>query len=156
QASLRFELCTALRAAALSGKNAIAKDVRVENNGSSHRLRLTVRPLAGIEQDGLFAVILQELTGSDTVESIRPSSTGAEALSADLDAMTRLHKLATLFVRERSLESVLEEIVDAAIAISGAAFGNIQLIDATTSELKIVAQRGFPEWWLAFWNHVPK
>ncbi|RZI44183.1 PAS domain S-box protein [Herbaspirillum sp. HC18] len=50
--------------------------------------------------------------------------------------------------------SVLEEIVDAAIAISGADFGNIQLIDPKTSDLRIVAYRGFPKWWLDFWNSV--
>jgi PAS domain S-box-containing protein len=104
-------------------------------------------------------VILQELM-ADAPKAARlesgPSVMGAETLSADLDAMTRLQKLATLFVRERTLESVLEEIVDVAIAISGADFGNIQLIDAATSDLKIVAQRGFPEQWLEFWNHVSK
>jgi hypothetical protein len=47
----------------------------------------------------------------------------------DLDAMTRMYKLSMLFVREGNLEPVLSEIVDAAIAISGADFGNIQLLD---------------------------
>ncbi len=75
-------------------------------------------------------------------------------LLSDLNAMTRLHKIGTLFVREGNLEPVLVEIVDAAIAISDADFGNIQLLDSESSELKIVASRGFPEWWLDFWNSV--
>jgi len=73
---------------------------------------------------------------------------------ADLEAMTRLHELGSLFVREGNLEPVLVEIVDAAIAISGADFGNIQLLHAESSDLKIVAHRGFPDWWLEFWNSV--
>ncbi|MFB3886066.1 MAG: GAF domain-containing protein [Thermodesulfobacteriota bacterium] len=75
-------------------------------------------------------------------------------LEADLDAMTRLQKVGTLFVREGNLEPVLGEIVDAAIAISSADFGNIQLLDSKSSDLKIAAHRGFPEWWLDFWDSV--
>jgi PAS domain S-box-containing protein len=76
--------------------------------------------------------------------------------SANLEAMTRLHRLGSLFVREGNLEPVLVEIVDAAIAISGADFGNIQLLDAESSDLRIVAHRGFPDWWLEFWNNVSR
>jgi PAS domain S-box-containing protein len=79
-----------------------------------------------------------------------------EMMRTDLEAMTRLHKLGTLFVHEGNLEPILNEIVDAAIAISGADFGNIQILDRASSDLKIVAQRGFPQWWLDFWNSVSK
>jgi PAS domain S-box-containing protein len=76
-------------------------------------------------------------------------------LETDLDAMTRLHKISAMFLPERSpLGPVLTEIVDAAIALSGADFGNIQILDPRTSELAIAAQRGFPVWWLAFWDSV--
>lgn len=54
------------------------------------------------------------------------------------------------------LETALTEIIDAAIGISSADFGNIQLLDPTTSELKIAAQRGFPKWWLEFWDRVSR
>jgi PAS domain S-box-containing protein len=79
-----------------------------------------------------------------------------DPMRADLEAMTRLHELGSLFVREGNLEPVLVEIVDAAIAISGADFGNIQLLDAESSDLQIVAHRGFPDWWLEFWNSVSR
>ena len=79
-----------------------------------------------------------------------------DQLRADLEAMTRLHEIGSLFVREGDLGPVLVEIVDAAIAISSADFGNIQLLDAESSDLRIVAQRGFPDWWLKFWNSVSK
>jgi PAS domain S-box-containing protein len=74
-------------------------------------------------------------------------------LEADLDAMTRLHGLASRFLPERgALEPVLIEIVDAAIAIAAADFGNMQILDPRTSDLTIVAQRGFAPWWVEFWN----
>jgi two-component system CheB/CheR fusion protein len=154
--TLRAEVRAALHTARVSNE-IVKRDVQFEVDGCLRRLELTVRPLPGIEQDGLFAVIVQEHLGHETVAAMPPRLTDAEdRLTADLDAMTRLQKLGTLFVRERTLESVLGEIVEAAIAISGADFGNIQLIDAPRSDLRIVAHRGFPEWWLEFWNHVSK
>jgi hypothetical protein len=47
-----------------------------------------------------------------------------------------LHRLAMFSVGEAGLEPVLGEIVEVAIAISNAEFGNIQLLDAESSELK--------------------
>lgn len=79
-----------------------------------------------------------------------------ERLRRDFEAMTRLRKLGMMFVQEGNLEPVLTEIVDAAIALSGADFGNIQLIDPSSGDLRIMAQRGFPGWWLEFWNSVAK
>jgi len=76
----------------------------------------------------------------------------AEAeLIADLDAMTRLQRLGTLYVRNGEMEPVLIEIVDAAVAIAHADFGGIQLVNAG-GDLEIVIQRGFPDWWVQFWN----
>ncbi|MFM8409303.1 MAG: PAS domain-containing protein [Alphaproteobacteria bacterium] len=49
------------------------------------------------------------------------------------------------------LSVVLEEVLDAAITLAGADFGNIQLLDAE-GRLKIAVQRGFPEWWIDYWN----
>ena len=57
---------------------------------------------------------------------------------------------------EWNLEATLSEIVDAAIAGSGADFGEIQLIDSSSSALRIAAQRGFPEWWVDFWDSLPE
>ena len=88
-----------------------------------------------------------------TIDELRQAQ---ERIRADLEATARLHQLGSLFVREGNLEPILAEIVDAAIAISGADFGNIQLLDAQSSDLKIVAQRGFADWWLEFWNSVSK
>jgi signal transduction histidine kinase/FixJ family two-component response regulator len=75
-----------------------------------------------------------------------------ERLAADLEAMTRLQRIGTLFLYAKNLEPVLTEIVDAAIAISGADFCNVQLLDPKSSLLKIEAQLGFPKWWIDFWN----
>jgi GAF domain-containing protein len=77
-----------------------------------------------------------------------------ERMAADLDAMTRLQRVGSLFAQDRNLEEVLGEVVEAAMAISGADFGNIQLMRAGESQLRIAAQRGFPQWWVDFWQEV--
>lgn len=74
-------------------------------------------------------------------------------LARDLEAVTRLQEVGSLFVREGNLPAVLEQIVEAAIAISKADFGNIQLLDPA-SGLRIAAQRGFPQWYVDFWDEV--
>ncbi|HUN55020.1 MAG TPA: ATP-binding protein [Smithella sp.] len=75
-------------------------------------------------------------------------------LEAELATMSWLQKIGTLYIHEGNSEAVLTEIVDAAIAISGADFGNIQLLDPKSSTLKIAAYRGFPKWWLDYWSNV--
>jgi PAS domain S-box-containing protein len=105
-----------------------------------------------LENSRLFENLKMELSERKQAEDALKEN--EKQLVFDLDVMKRLQKLGTLFVREGNLEPVLGEIVDAAIAISGADFGNIQLLDPKSSALKIVAQRGFPKWWLDFWNSV--
>jgi PAS domain S-box-containing protein len=75
-------------------------------------------------------------------------------LATDLDAVARLQRLAALLVTEANMEQMLGEVVDTAMAICGADFGNLQMRNEESGELEIVAQRGFPQWWIAFWNNV--
>jgi PAS domain S-box-containing protein len=71
---------------------------------------------------------------------------------SDLEAMKILQEIGSLYLHEGNLEPVLTQIVDAAISFTGSDFGNIQLVDPHTSDLRIVAQRNFPDWWIEFWN----
>lgn len=51
------------------------------------------------------------------------------------------------------LSAVLGGIIDAAIALTDADFGNIQRLEADGC-LRIVAHRGFPDWWIDYWDAV--
>jgi PAS domain S-box-containing protein len=69
------------------------------------------------------------------------------------EVLRRLRKLAKLPL-EANVEDLLMAIVDMAIDVAHADFGNIQLLDPKTSELHIKAQRGFPRWWIEHWEAV--
>lgn len=60
-----------------------------------------------------------------------------------------------MLLRANQALAAIEDILDVAIAMSGADFGDIQLVEIATSRLRILAQRGFPQWWVDFWNAEP-
>jgi PAS domain S-box-containing protein len=102
--------------------------------------------------DRRFGLAVIDITERKLAENaLKQAQTSAEE---DLKAMSRLQQLGTLSFREKSLQPLLLEIIDAALAISRADFGNIQLLDKKTGDLNIVAQRGFPDWWVDYWNNV--
>ncbi len=77
-------------------------------------------------------------------------------LRAELEAIMRLQKIGSLFATEDTLEPVLGEIVLAAIAVSGAAFGAIKILDTETATLRLAARKGFPECWADSSNAAPE
>lgn len=77
-----------------------------------------------------------------------------EALADNLAATKCLQQIGARFVKAGQLEDVLGDIVDAAITITHADMGNIQLIDTQSGSLKIAASRGFEQPFLDFWNAV--
>jgi uncharacterized protein (DUF924 family) len=52
------------------------------------------------------------------------------------------------------MRHALNEVLESAVAIAGANFGNIQLLDQVTGDLRIVVHRGFPDWWIEYWDGV--
>jgi PAS domain S-box-containing protein len=73
-------------------------------------------------------------------------------LSADLQSMMRLQELSTRMVAAEDYRLLLEEILNAAIEITSADMGNIQLLE--DDALKIVVQRGFEAPFLDFFATV--
>jgi PAS domain S-box-containing protein len=109
----------------------------------------------------LAATVALAVFTSVTAASLRRSELKRreveQSLAVDVASITSLNKVATQFFPETApLANLLSEIVDAAITISGASYGALQILDPTSGDLQIVAQRGFPDWWLAFWNSVSR
>jgi PAS domain S-box-containing protein len=77
-----------------------------------------------------------------------------DELTAELNAMTRLHELSTRLLASTDLQPLLEEVLDATMAMLRADFGNIQLYNPQTNALEIVAQRGFRQDFLDYFNSV--
>jgi two-component sensor histidine kinase len=79
----------------------------------------------------------------------------AVTVRAELEDMRRLNELSTVLMREENnFETCCDEITRTAIAISGADKGNLQLFDGTLGSLRIIAQQGFQDWFLKFFENV--
>ena len=77
-----------------------------------------------------------------------------DELVAELAAMTRLHKFSTRLLANHELQPLLEEVLNATIALQSADFGNVQLYNPETRALEIVAQRGFRQDFLDHFSSV--
>jgi two-component sensor histidine kinase len=76
-------------------------------------------------------------------------------MTAELEDMRRLNDLSRVLMREENkFETCFSEIARTAIAISGADKGNLQVFDEASRSLKIVAQEGFQEEFLKYFENV--
>ena len=75
-----------------------------------------------------------------------------QQLMSELANMTRLHEVSMRFVQQGELHGLLDQILDAAIGITGADKGNIQLLDNDEHTLRIATQRGFSSDFLEFFS----
>ena len=64
----------------------------------------------------------------------------------ELEAMRRLHGIASRFVREGNLPALLSDALDAAMAIVGADMGFIATMTGVPAALNVVAHRGGERW----------
>src|SRR5262249_27444384 len=80
---------------------------------------------------------------------------GRNRMSAEVEDMKRLNALSTMLVDdENKFESCLGKITKTAIAISGADKGNLRLFDETSHSLSVVAQHGFKQDFLQYFEKV--
>jgi PAS domain S-box-containing protein len=86
--------------------------------------------------DGRLQVVVRDITEHKEAEEMQ----------------RRLLELTRLTLNTANPEDVLGAIVEAAIALSHADFGNIQLVVPNSSTLHMAAQRGFPQWWIDYWE----
>jgi hypothetical protein len=76
---LRVEMRNTLAKAAASKRKVVRKDLLIDFDGGPERLRLTARPLPGVDPDsGLFAVVLQNTGAEDATDGATDMNVGAE------------------------------------------------------------------------------
>ena len=73
-------------------------------------------------------------------------------LEAELRGASKIHEIGTRLLSKSSVSEVLNEILSAAIEVTEADLGNIQLLDQ--GSLSIVAHRGFSAEFLTFFQEV--
>jgi len=110
--------------------------------------------LAPITEKGYVNIYGRDITERKRAE--QELAAAKDRMASDLDAMARLHKISTKFVSQGDIRTMLDEIVETAIAITHADMGNIQLFDAESGSLKIMAHHGFEQPFLDYWNMVHK
>ncbi len=82
------------------------------------------------------------------------SSPARDTVDGRVDDIRRLHDISVRLFAATEWQAVLEEILDAAIALVNADFGTIQLCDAAGQSLQIVAHRGFKQEFLDYFDSV--
>ena len=77
-----------------------------------------------------------------------------ERQTVELEAMKRIYAISTRFLHNGNIDELLSEVVEAAISITKADMGNVQLLDSDSGSLKIVASRGLNKHFLDVFNNV--
>jgi len=125
--------------------------------GAIRKLASTVRgfPESALNQKPTFRLRELSLVARALHQAANTVVGSQKQMTAELEDMRRLNELSTHLVREENkFETCYDEITRTAVAISGADKGNLQLFDETSRSLRIVAQQGFQEEFLKFFESV--
>src|SRR5215471_16309171 len=125
--------------------------------GAIRKLASTVRgfPESALNQKPTFRLRELSLVARALHQAANTVVGSQKQMTAELEDMRRLNELSTHLVREENkFETCYDEITRTAVAISGADKGNLQLFDETSRSLRIVAQHGFGEEFLKYFENV--
>jgi PAS domain S-box-containing protein len=117
-------------------------------------VRLTMTALAG-DNSGVLVAIEDITARNRELAQQQERDRLLDVTRRDLEAMHRLHEIGMLFLPEgAALDVVFDKIIEAAVTLAGADFGDLQIFDRRTGAPRIRAQRNFAPWWVEFWNNA--
>jgi PAS domain S-box-containing protein len=128
--------------------------------GLSHIPVILLSARAGEESrvDGVSAgaddYLVKPFSAAELLARVTTHLKLAELRQETVTMLRRMQDVSTRLISESDLTTLLGEFLDAAIEITHADMGNVQLLDAATGELRIAAQRGFDGPFLDFFNVV--
>jgi PAS domain S-box-containing protein len=112
-------------------------------------------PLRNTQGDVVAVLsMVQDITERQQVEEQLRESRAR--VTAELAAMTRLQQVSTRLMPSSDSRTMLLEIVDAAIALTGADMGSIQLLEGSARTLRTVASRGLEQPFLDLVDSLPE
>jgi two-component sensor histidine kinase/membrane protein implicated in regulation of membrane protease activity len=108
-----------------------------------------------LDAGGTVGLLTFVLGSAVTIVLVHRLRAERESAQSDLSNMARLCRLSQQLVRERTdVNECLNEVLETAIAISGADKGNVQLFNMSSDALTIAAQRGFKDAFLTYFENV--
>jgi PAS domain S-box-containing protein len=128
--------------------------VRITKSGKKRIVLLDVFPVTAAGERYILTKIRDITEQRRAEEGARLYEQSRDRL-LDLDAMERLHRVSVLSFDEDRPQAVIDAILETAIAITESNFGTVQVLDPQSSDIQLVAARGFPRWWIQYWNRVP-
>jgi PAS domain S-box-containing protein len=129
-------------------KQGSIRDLEINLQGKHGRMMTILLSAEIIALNGRKCILT---TSSDITERKRAE----ERRGKDLRAMTRLREVGNLCASAgNDVETCFEEIISAAIDITGADKGVIQLFDSSTRSLSVASSRGFKKPFLKFFSSV--
>ncbi len=103
--------------------------------------------------EALAPAIFEALLRKRAEEALKESE---ERLADEFNAVSRIQKISASFVQEGDFESILYNVLKAAIMISGAYKGTLQLLRPGTEYMEIAAQFGFEEQYVELFSPVSR
>jgi PAS domain S-box-containing protein len=124
--------------------------IRRRKDGELLHISLTISPIRApngpvIGASKIARDITQRKRNEEAINALNAQ------LTADLSAMTRMQQLSTRLIQDGTFSELLDEILDAGVALTGADMGLMHLMDKD-GHLRIVAHRGFRASSLAFFG----
>jgi hypothetical protein len=113
-------------------------------DGSRITVIVNIRPLKNQRGDVTGAI--------NCFYDITSRKQSEDALRQSLEDLTRMQQVSTRLLQAGDFSALLHDILDAAIEITGAQTGNIQLLEGDS--LRITVQRGFDRPFLEFFASV--